>query len=170
VALVAFPPLGRAAGLDAPAFGLWAALGIHDTSSVVGAALAFGGSALAVATTVKLARALWIVPVTLALGAAERRRAGGSGVRTARPPWFVLGFLAVAALATYAPALRPVGLGVAFVAQRALVLTLFLIGLGLSRASLREVGPRPLVLGVVLWIAMAAATLAAVRTGLFAVA
>ena len=166
VALLVFPPLGRSAHLGDAAFGLWAALAIHDTSSVVGAALQYGGAALSVATTVKLARALWIVPVTLALAFLERRRAGGTGHRGGHPPWFILGFVAAAALATYLPALRPAGLALAEVARRALVLTLFLIGLGLSRSSLRAVGARPLVMGVALWVAMGAGTLLAIHLGL----
>ena len=170
VALLVFPAIGHAAGLGESAFGLWAALGIHDTSSVVGAALQYGAVALSVATTVKLARAVWIVPVTLAMGAVERRRGvAPAGARKARPPWFILGFLGVAAAATFVPGLRPAGVDLAFVAQRALVLTLFLIGLGLSRESLRRVGARPLVLGVLLWVAMAGLTLAAVRYGIAAV-
>jgi uncharacterized integral membrane protein (TIGR00698 family) len=168
VALLVFPPVGHAARLSQPAFGLWAALAIHDTSSVVGAALQYGPVALSVATTVKLARALWIVPVTLALGWVERRRRGGGAHAGARPPWFILGFVGAAALATWVPGLRPAGLALAWVAQRGLVLTLFLIGLGLSRESLRAVGARPLLLGVALWVAMGAGTLVAIRLGLLA--
>lgn len=170
VALVVFPPLGHAAHLSQPAFGLWSALAIHDTSSVVGAGMQYGPVALAVATTVKLARALWIVPVTLLLGVLERRRAtasgaaGSAGARS-RPPWFILGFVLAAALATYAPGLRPAGKVLAAVGGRALVLTLFLVGLGLSRASLRAVGARPLLLGAALWLAMGTGTLAAVYLG-----
>lgn len=167
VALVLFPPLGHLAALDQAGFGLWAALAIHDTSSVVGAALQFGPAALSIATTIKLARALWIVPVALAVGAAERARAGSGAAATRAPfPWFVLGFVAAAALVTFIPALRPAGDLVAAVGRRTLVATLFLIGLGLSRESLRSVGARPLVFGVVLWAAAAAGSLAAVRMGL----
>jgi uncharacterized integral membrane protein (TIGR00698 family) len=164
VALLAFPPLGRMAELGDAAFGMWAALAIHDTSSVVGAALQFGPEALSVGTTVKLARALWIVPVALAIGLFERHRRGSARAR-GRPPWFIAGFLGAAALATWIPALRPAGLAAAAVASRALVLTLFLIGLNLSRASLRAMGLRPLALGFTLWAAMAGATLAAIRMG-----
>ncbi len=165
VALLVFPPLGHAAGLGQQAFGLWAALGIHDTSSVVGAALQYGPTALAVATTVKLARALWIVPVTLGLGLLERRRGGSQARAGGHPPWFILGFLAVAAATTWWPALRPAGHALSAVASRALVLTLFLIGLGLDRESLRSVGVRPLLLGVGLWMVMATGTLVAVHAG-----
>jgi uncharacterized integral membrane protein (TIGR00698 family) len=164
VALLVFPAVGHAAGLGEPAFGLWAALAIHDTSSVVGAALQYGATALSVATTVKLARALWIVPLTLAIGAVER--GDGAGRRGAPLPWFILGFVAAAALATFVPALRPAGHLVAELARRALVVTLFLVGVGLSRESLRAVGPRPLALGVALWLAMGVSTLAAVKAGL----
>jgi uncharacterized membrane protein YadS len=135
---------------------------------VVGAALQYGREALETATTVKLARALWIVPLTIALGAAERRRGLERRGVKARRPWFILGFVAVAALATYVPGLRPAGLLLAQVARHALVLTLFLIGLGLSRSTLRSVGWRPLALGVALWILIAAGTLAAIRTGIAA--
>ncbi len=169
VALLVFPGIGHAAGLAEPAFGLWAALAIHDTSSVVGAALHYGPTALEVATTVKLARALWIVPLTLALGAVERARGGAAGHRGGHPPWFILGFVAAAALATWIPALRPAGHLVAQIAQRALVVTLFLVGVGLSRDALRAVGPRPLALGVALWLAMGTSTLAAVKAGLLAI-
>jgi uncharacterized integral membrane protein (TIGR00698 family) len=166
VALVAFPPLGHLAGLGEPSFGLWAALAIHDTSSVVGAGLAYGPTALQVATTVKLARALWIVPLTLGLGALERARGEGAGRGRGKAPWFILGFVAAAALVTWLPALRPAGQLVAEVARRALVVTLFLIGVGLSREALRSVGSRPLALGVALWVVMGLSTLAAVTAGL----
>ncbi len=167
VALFVFPAVGHVLALPQAAFGLWSALAIHDTSSVVGATLRYGPQALAVGTTVKLARALWIVPTTLGLGLAVRRgRQGAPGRRLATPPWFIAGFVAFAALVTWWPASRPLGTLAASLGQRALVLTLFLIGLGLSRASLRSVGARPLALGLALWAAMGAATLAALRAGL----
>jgi uncharacterized integral membrane protein (TIGR00698 family) len=165
VALLVFPPLGHAAHLSQPAFGLWSALAIHDTSSVVGAGMQYGPVALSIGTTVKLVRALWIVPVTLLFGVLERRRAAASPTARSRPPWFILGFVLAAALATYVPVLAPAGKLLAAGGTRALVLTLFLIGLGVSRASLRAVGARPLLLGVALWLAMGVGTLAAVRLG-----
>ncbi|MBJ6764372.1 putative sulfate exporter family transporter [Myxococcaceae bacterium JPH2] len=170
VALLVFPVVGRAVGLDAERFGLWCALAIHDTSSVVGAAMSYGQSALAVATPVKLARALWIVPLTLGLGLWRSRRDGGGAASAGRAkrPWFILGFLGAAALVTAVPVLRPVGQGVAAVARQTLVLTLFLIGANLTRGALRAVGLRPLVLGVVLWGVMASASLGALVSGLIA--
>ncbi|MCX6546492.1 MAG: putative sulfate exporter family transporter, partial [Acidobacteria bacterium] len=153
VALVVFPAVGQAAGLGQDAFGLWAALAIHDTSSVVGAGLAYGPRALEVATTVKLARALWIVPLTLGIGWLAARRGGAStDAPPLRPPWFIVGFLAAAALVTYLPALQVPGHLLASAAQRLLVLTLFLIGAGLSREALRTVGFRPFLQGLLLWL------------------
>ena len=166
VALVIFPPIGQAAGLGQDAFGLWAALAIHDTSSVVGAGLAYGPRALEVATTVKLARALWIVPLTLGLGWLVARRSGTSpDAPPLRPPWFIAGFLATAALVTYVPVLQLPGHVLASAARRLLVLTLFLIGGGLSREALRTVGFRPFLQGLLLWLLVGALGLGAVKLG-----
>jgi uncharacterized integral membrane protein (TIGR00698 family) len=167
VALLVFPPLGSWLHLDAHAFGLWCALAIHDTSSVTGAALTHGPAALATATTVKLARALWIVPVALALGAWFRRRDGTtpSGIRPSLP-WFIAGFVALSALFTLVPALAPCARPVALVSRAFLTLTLFLIGAGLSRAVLRSVGLRPLLHATLLWIVIGGATLAGIAGGL----
>jgi uncharacterized integral membrane protein (TIGR00698 family) len=162
VALFVFPAVGHGVGLDGARFGLWSALAIHDTSSVVGAALRYGPEALAVATPVKLARALWIVPLTLAVGAWQRRQGGVALQGKPRWPWFILGFIAAAALVTWVPALQPVGHGVAAVSRQVLVLTLFLIGANLSRSALRAVGVRPLLQGVVLWVGMAGLSLGAI--------
>ncbi|MBL8917979.1 MAG: putative sulfate exporter family transporter [Myxococcaceae bacterium] len=156
VALVVFPPIGHAAALDAPQFGLWSALAIHDTSSVVGASMQFGEQALQVGTTVKLTRALWIVPLTLVLARLAKAEDGG---KSTKKPWFILGFLAVAALVTWVPALTEPGQVVARVARQVLVLTLFLIGASVNRAALKAVGVRPLVLGVVLWLLVSVTTL-----------
>jgi uncharacterized integral membrane protein (TIGR00698 family) len=166
IALFVFPVVGHAAGLDDAQFGLWSALAIHDTSSVVGAAVAWGGGAVAIATTVKLARALWIVPLTFAAGWWQARAGFAASEGTPRKPWFIAGFVAVAALVTFIPSLQPAGRLVAAGARQALVVTLFLIGAGLTRASLAAVGPRPLALGVLLWIAVAALSLAAISAGL----
>jgi len=164
-ALLIFPAVGHALALGEKAFGLWAALAIHDTSSVVGASMQYGHEALEIATTVKLARALWIVPVTLVMGVAFRGSAGGGARQGGRRPWFILGFLAVAAAASLIPPLRAPGLLTAGIARRVLVLTLFLIGLGLSRETIRRVGLRPMIFGVLLWAATGIGTLLAIRGG-----
>lgn len=162
VALFLFPPVGQWLHLGQTAFGLWAALAIHDTSSVVGAALRYGPQALQVATSVKLARALWIVPVTLGLGWLERRRHPEGDTGRAPFPLFIVGFLLAAGLVTFVPGLTTLGSWVFRGAQRLLVLTLFLIGANLSRPALRAVGARPLALGVLLWIGVGVATLSGV--------
>lgn len=159
VGLVLFPMLGHALGLTQLEFGRWAALGIHDTSSVVGAGLAYGPEALAIATTTKLARALWIVPLTIAIAVARRGSGEGGGLSKIKWPWFILGFVALAALFTWVPMIAPAAPFVVGVGQRALLLALFLIGLSLSRPAIAKVGARPLVLGVVLWIIVGAVSL-----------
>jgi uncharacterized integral membrane protein (TIGR00698 family) len=166
VALVIFPPIGHAAGLGQEAFGLWSALAIHDTSSVVGAGLAYGPRALEVATTVKLARALWIVPLTLGIGWLVARRGDtAADAPSVKKPWFIAGFLAMAALVTFVPALHAPGHLVAVAARRLLVLTLFLIGAGLSREALRSVGLRPFLQGLLLWLLIGSLGLGAVKLG-----
>ena len=161
-ALVMFPPVGRALHMSQEGFGLWAALAIHDTSSVVGAALAYGAKALQIAVTVKLARALWIVPVALGIGMLRKGPAtAGKGKR----PWFILGFLAAAALATYVPPLHVPALWLARGARQGLVLTLFLIGAGLTPETLRRVGVRPFLHGLLVWVLIGTASLAAILAG-----
>ena len=168
VALLLFPPIGHLLHLTQREFGLWSALAIHDTSSVVGATLAYGKVAAEVGTTVKLARALWIVPVTFLFGFLHRNtvaEGGGAQPAKTKKPWFILGFLLAAAIVTWVPTLRGPGHIVEFVAQRSLVLTLFFIGLDLSKATLKQVGIKPFVLGVTLWILVAVATLCSVHVG-----
>ncbi len=156
VALVLFPLVGHLLGMSEQVFGRWAALAIHDTSSVVGAGLAYGSIALTVATTTKLARALWIVPVTIAT--AVLRPSSGS-LRDVKWPWFILGFLAVAALVTWVPQLAVYGAQVSSVGERSLLVALFLIGLSISPGSLAKVGPRPFFLGVSLWVILGAVSI-----------
>ncbi|HJV21326.1 MAG TPA: putative sulfate exporter family transporter [Holophagaceae bacterium] len=161
-ALLIFPAVGHLLHMPQRGFGLWSALAIHDTSSVVGASSGYGPEALLVATTTKLARALWIVPLTLALGA-RAARGGRTAQGKAKRPWFILGFLVAAALVTYLPALKPAGAWVNALAKRSLVLTLFLIGAGISREALQRVGLRPFLQGLLLWILVGGGTLAAIQ-------
>ena len=166
VGLLLFPWLGHVAGLSPAQFGLWAALAIHDTSSVVGAAKQYGDEALAIATTVKLARALWIVPVSLAIGAWRARESKAEpGAPKAARPWFIVGFLLAAALVSFVPGALEPGRLVFAASRQLLVVTLFLIGANLSRAALAAVGARPLVFGIALWIIVASASLAALLAG-----
>src|ERR1700686_4524933 len=157
IALLTFPPLGNASHLSESQFGLWAALAIHDTSSVVGAAAKYGAQALVVGTSVKLARALWIVPLALVTAAVKHSK-------TRVPlPWFILFFCLAAVVNTYIPAFANFD-GWAFSAGRlGLTATLFLIGTGISIATLKSVGWRPLLQGVLLWMMVAAVTLNLIR-------
>jgi uncharacterized integral membrane protein (TIGR00698 family) len=159
VALLAFPAIGSALHLTQTQFGLWSALAIHDTSSVVGATAKFGAVALAVGTTVKLARALWIVPLSLFTALATKSKA------RIQWPWFI-GFFCLAAVAnTYLPLFKPIYPALAHLGVTGLTVTLFLIGTGLSKATLREVGIRPLLQGVLLWAIVGLASLQLIRMG-----
>lgn len=162
VALFVFPFVGHALQLNEVAFGTWSALAIHDTSSVVGATMQYGDEALRVGTTLKLTRALWIIPLTLAVGRWWPRPAD-AGEGKAKRPWFILGFVVMAAVMTFVPALEPAGVAIATVARKLLVLTLFLVGAGVSRESLRALGPKSVLLGVVLWLVAATGSLLLIR-------
>jgi uncharacterized integral membrane protein (TIGR00698 family) len=157
IALLTFPPIGTALRLTQSQFGLWAALAIHDTSSVVGAAAKYGAQALVVGTTVKLARALWIVP--LALGTAAVKHS-----KTSVPlPWFILFFCLAAVVNTYVPSFGNFDRWAFNAGRLGLTATLFLIGTGISVATLKSVGWRPLLQGVLLWLMVATVTLYLIR-------
>jgi len=166
IALLLFPAVGWALHLSQNQFGLWAALAIHDTSSVVGAAAKYGDQALAIGTTVKLARALWIVPVSLITATFIARRGtrhADAGPRAGvKIPWFIVLFCAAAVLSTYLPSLRSMFGTLNHLGKVGLTATLFLIGTSLSKKTLKQVGVRPLVQGVVLWVVVAGASLAAI--------
>ena len=163
VALLLFPVIGHLIHFSQTQFGLWAALAIHDTSSVVGAGAKYGPTALAVGTTVKLARALWIVPVVIATAMLKKSKAKVSW------PWFILYFCFAAVLASYLPRYVPQSeelfSGLYRLGRAALTVVLFLIGTGITRNTLKEVGARPLVQGVMLWIVVASLSLWAIHAG-----
>ncbi len=149
LAVILFPPLGTLLGLSQDAFGTWAALAIHDTSSVVAAASVFGTRALEVATTVKLTRALWIIPVTLAFALIYRRT-------DRRPsfPWFIVAFLGMSLAFTFAPGLTLLKAPFVAISRLGFALTLFLLGLTFDLNKLRQVGSRPLLFATGLWSAV----------------
>ncbi|MEA2336058.1 MAG: hypothetical protein QOE82_65 [Thermoanaerobaculia bacterium] len=157
VALFIFPVIGHRLGMTQPQFGVWAAIAIHDTSSVVGAAAKYGAEALQIATTVKLTRALWIVPVTLATAFFFKRKSAKVTI-----PWFILWFVVASVIRTYIPAPTDVWSTLTMLARIGLTITLFLIGAGLSRKSIAAVGARPLLLGILLWIVISSVSLFAV--------
>jgi len=159
VALLAFPPLGHLLGLSQQQFGLWSALAIHDTSSVVGAAAAYGTTALAVGTTVKLTRALWIMPA--ALTASWFTRSEGK----IAVPYFILGFLAAAGIRTLLPQFEAAWHLLHGIARQSLVVTLLLVGSGLTREVMRKTGLKPLLQGISLWLLVSVTAVSAILAG-----
>lgn len=161
VALFLFPFVGHSLDMSQSQFGLWAGIAIQDTSSVVGASSGYGEDSLAVATTVKLARTLWIIPLALALAFSYRDREGKAKVAL---PWFIFFFIGAVAARTYGSSHVLPSLFDALVnlAKAGLIITLFLIGLSLTREMLKNVGWRPFALGTALWAVIAGASLWAV--------
>ncbi|MGC1647596.1 MAG: putative sulfate exporter family transporter [Candidatus Sulfotelmatobacter sp.] len=154
VALFLFPVVGYALHLTQAQFGLWSALAIHDTSSVVGATAKYGATALAVGTTIKLARALWIVPLSLVTAATLKSKA------RIQWPWFILLFCLAALLNSLLPSFNPTFGALNHLGKIGLTVTLFLIGTGLNKETLKRVGARPLLQGLALWIIVGTSTLA----------
>jgi len=159
VALLTFPTIGTALHMTQSQFGLWSALAIHDISSVVGATAKFGAVALTVGTTVKLARALWIVPLSVGTALANQSKA------RIQWPWFILFFCLAAVAKTYLPVFQSSYPVLKHLGLIGLTVTLYLIGTGLSMKTLREVGVRPLLQGVVLWILVAGGSLTLICEG-----
>ncbi len=154
VALFLFPVVGYALHMTQAQFGLWSALAIHDTSSVVGATAKYGATALAIGTTIKLARALWIVPLSIVTAITLKSKA------RIQWPWFILLFCLAALLNTLLPSFNPAFGFLNHMGKIGLTVTLFLIGTGLNKATLKSVGVRPLLQGLTLWIIVGAGTLA----------
>jgi len=159
VALLLFPLIGTELHMTQIQFGLWSALAIHDTSSVVGAAAKFGALALAVGTTVKLARALWIVPLSIGTAAIKKSKA------RIHWPWFILFFCLAAVANTYFHALQPAYPWLKQFGVVGLTVTLYLIGTGLSMKTVKRVGPRPLLQGILLWVVVATGSLVLIQSG-----
>ena len=155
VALLLFPLIGHLLHLNQTLFGTWAGLAIHDTSSVVGATAGYGGQALAIGTTVKLTRTLWITPAVIAM-ALFRKSEERAGI-----PLFIVGFILAATIRTILPQYAELWSHLTTFARHGLVVTLFLIGAGLSREMLRNVGIRPMLQGVTLWLVVSGMTLLA---------
>ena len=158
IALFVFPPIGRMLGMSDGQFGTWAAIAIHDTSSVVGAGQAYSATACEIATLVKCTRALWIIPLAFFTAYFYRNDSSVAGSRTkVTVPWFIVLFVVAMVVNTYTPesltsTMQPIYQGIAMLAKRMMTVVLFAIGAGLSLKVVRQVGLRPLVLAVVLWI------------------
>ena len=156
IGLFLFPIMGHWLGLSQQEFGTWAAIAIHDTSSVVGAGAAYGEEALQVATTIKLTRALWIIPLALVTSVIFRSEGKKISI-----PWFILFFILAMLINTYLLADYPeIGKFIAGIARKGLIITMFFIGASLSVDVIKSVGIRPLLQGILLWIIISAASLA----------
>ena len=155
IALFVFPILGQWLELSQQDFGTWAAIAIHDTSSVVGAGAAYGEEALQVATTIKLTRALWIIPLALATSVIFK-----SSGKKISIPWFILWFIVAILLNTYVlDSVPEVGKAISGLARKGLVITMFFIGASLSTDVLKAVGVKPLLQGVLLWLVISIGSL-----------
>ncbi|WGF93387.1 YeiH family protein [Aequorivita marisscotiae] len=157
IALIVFPPLGHLLGLSQHEFGLWCAIAIHDTSSVVGAAYTFGEEALKVATTVKLARALWIIPLSILSVFLFK----GKG-KSVKIPYFIFLFILAIIMNSYLAIPEILTNGITSISKSLLVLTLFLIGAGLSVDKIKTAGFKPMILGVSLWVFISVAAIFAI--------
>ena len=159
IALFLFPAVGHAIGMSQEDFGTWAAIAIHDTSSVVGAGAAYGEEALRIATTIKLTRALWIIPVALITSFIFKSKGQRISI-----PWFIFFFILAMLLNTYLLGSSETGIAIGNAingfARKILTITLFFIGASLSQDVLKSVGARPLLQGILLWAAISFSTLA----------
>lgn len=156
IALFIFPTFGQWLGLSQQEFGTWAAIAIHDTSSVVGAGAAYGEEALQVATTIKLTRALWIIPLALATSFIFKGKD-----RKISIPWFILWFILAMLINTYIlDSVPEVGKTISGLARKGLIITMFFIGASLSTDVLKAVGVKPLIQGIVLWVVISIGSLA----------
>lgn len=155
IALFLFPVLGHLLSMDQHQFGLWCAIAIHDTSSVVGASSKFGNEALKIATTIKLERALWIIPISLVFALINKK----SGTGKIKIPYFIFLFILAIVASSYIPAIESVSEHIVFLAKKGLTLTLFLIGSNMSITALKAVGIKPLIQGVLLWILISVGSL-----------
>ena len=157
IALFIFPPIGHLLNMTQEQFGMWAAIAIHDTSSVVGAGAAYGEKALEIATMVKLTRALWIIPITIVTMFLFKQKGGKIAI-----PWFIFFFILAMVANTFLTIPETVTGSLVWLAKKGLTVTLFLIGAGLSRKVIKQVGVRPMVQGVVLWVFIGLISLGAI--------
>jgi len=158
IAVFVFPLIGQSFELTQDQFGIWAALAIHDTSSVVAASALYGDQALATATTVKLTRTLWLIPTLLIFSQMNQK----SEKLKITLPWFIFGFIALSLLFTFTAIPSSYSLGIKTIAKLGFSLTLFLIGLSFHWHKLKSIGLRPIGLGVGLWIMISSLTLFAI--------
>ncbi len=155
VALVLFPLIGHQLGLSQETFGNWAAIAIHDTSSVVGAGAIYGEKALEVATTVKLIRALWIIPLSLVIAFINN----GTDKKSIKFPWFILLFVLAIVFANLFPGFQTSYEHFNWLGKRGMVVALFLIGSNITVSDIKKSGPRSFALGIILWAVISVGSL-----------
>ncbi|MBN2804413.1 MAG: putative sulfate exporter family transporter [Deltaproteobacteria bacterium] len=160
IALVIFPVIGHHFNLSQETFGTWAAIAIHDTSSVVGAGATYGAEALQVATTVKLIRALWIIPLTLFIAFTQKNRSEGK----VKIPWFIGLFVISITIAYLFPSLKPTYDHLNWLGRRGMVIALFLIGSNISLAEAKKAGVKSFILGILLWLLIGISSFIALTT------
>jgi uncharacterized integral membrane protein (TIGR00698 family) len=156
IALFIFPYIGEYFNMSQEDFGYWSAIAIHDTSSVVGASASYGKEALQVATTVKLARTLWIIPLSFLVMFLNRKENQGKG--KIKIPWFILYFIIAILIAGFIPVLQPAYSVLSYIGKRGMVLALFMIGNGFNLSELKKVGIKPFILGLILWVIISVST------------
>jgi uncharacterized integral membrane protein (TIGR00698 family) len=154
IALFIFPPLGHLFAMTDAQFGTWAAIAIHDTSSVVGAGAAYSEGALQMATLVKLTRALWIIPLAFVTMLIFRDKSGKISI-----PWFIFLFVLAMIINTYLPLPDMLTSSLVLIARRGMVLTLFMIGASLSMKMIKQVGVKPLLQAIILWVVISITSL-----------
>jgi Predicted membrane protein len=157
VGLLIFPSIGHFFNLSQSAFGTWAAIAIHDTSSVVGAGAAYGEEALKIATTIKLTRALWIIPLCVVTALLFREK-----TQKMYKPWFILFFIIAMLLNTFFPLPGVISANITGLARKGFTITLFLIGTDISLETLKKVGPKAFIFGIILWIIISLSSFAVV--------
>jgi len=157
LALFIFPVIGELLNMTQEQFGFWSAIAIHDTSSVVGAAQKYGDEALKIATTVKLERALWIIPVSLITAFYYKKNGKKIAI-----PYFIFLYVLAMVINTFVPHIETISPIIVYIAKRGLTLTLFLIGAGLSKEALKSIGIKPLIQGILLWIFISVLSLIAI--------
>ncbi|WP_396591518.1 YeiH family protein [Allomuricauda sp. R78024] len=153
IALFIFPYIGHYFELSQVQFGTWSAIAIHDTSSVVGAAQVYGEIALNVATTTKLVRTLWIIPLVLIISF------GSNSKEKFAFPWFIFGFIGAMLINSYVPSAELFSEHIVWIARKALIFTLFLIGLQINIAQLKKLGFNILIVGIFTWIVLGVVSL-----------
>ncbi|MFA6075828.1 MAG: putative sulfate exporter family transporter [Negativicutes bacterium] len=165
IGLLLFPVIGHLLGFTQTQFGIFAALAIHDTSSVVGSCITYGPKALEVGTTIKLVRALWIIPVSLMVLSYVKLTTKGTAHGNTKKPWFILWFILASACVSLFPQIAQLGQYIKQLGEALFIAALFIIGCGVSLKTIKSIGPRPLLQAVLLWIIVSVCVIVSLKLG-----